>query len=252
MAIRQTAGRDALSNFAPAFAAYNDDVLFGQVWNDTQLDVKTRCMITLTALVSKGIVDSSLQYHIRNAKAHGVTRDEMASLLTHVAFYAGWPNAWGAFRMALEVYNDEITPDDHTQYDGIVPPSWAGGLFGVGAPNTAYAQYFTGKSWLKPLTQSSDHMQLANVTFEPGCINHWHKHNATVGGGQVLIGVAGVGRYQIEGEDSKPIHPGDVVVIPPNTKHWHGASEDSWFSHIAIAVPGVDISNEWLEPVVLQ
>lgn len=103
--VKQTAGRDVLGEFAPKFAELNDDVLFGEVWSrENLLSLKTRSMITVTALVSKGIIDSSLQAHLMTAKKNGITRTEMAELLTHAAFYAGWPNAWGAFRLAKEVY----------------------------------------------------------------------------------------------------------------------------------------------------
>lgn len=102
---KQTAGRDALGNFAPKFAQLNDDVLFGEVWaREAQLSARDRCIVTVTALLAKGILDSSLQYHIENAKKQGVTAEEMAEILTHAAFYAGWPNAWAAFRMAKDVY----------------------------------------------------------------------------------------------------------------------------------------------------
>jgi alkylhydroperoxidase/carboxymuconolactone decarboxylase family protein YurZ len=107
MAVKQTAGRDQLGDFAPQFAQLNDDVLFGEVWaREDELDLKTRSIITVTCLVSKGLVDTSFQYHLASAKANGVTREEMAAILTQLAFYAGWPNAWAAFRMAKEVYDD--------------------------------------------------------------------------------------------------------------------------------------------------
>ena len=106
--VKQTAGRDALNDFAPKFAQLNDDVLFGEVWSrEDQLSLKTRSIVTITALISKGIVDSSLTYNLSTARANGVTATEMAELLTHLAFYAGWPNAWAAFRMAKEVYKDD-------------------------------------------------------------------------------------------------------------------------------------------------
>lgn len=105
--IVQTAGRDSLSDFAPKFAHYNDDVLFGENWNDDAIDVKTRCIITVVALVSSGITDSSLKYHLENAKKNGVSRDEMAGIITHIAFYVGWPKAWAAFNLAKEIYENE-------------------------------------------------------------------------------------------------------------------------------------------------
>ena len=235
--VKQTAGRDALNDFAPKFAELNDDVLFGEVWSrEDKLGLKTRSIVTITALISKGITDSSLKYHLSTARANGVTKTEMAEILTHLAFYAGWPNAWAAFRMAKEVYADDMT-ESH------------GGLFGLGKPNDAYAQYFVGQSYLNPLTDPSKTVFLANVTFEPGCRNNWHIHNAESGGEQLLICVDGEGWYQEEGKAAQSLKPGDVVTIPAGVKHWHGAKKDSWFSHIAVEVPGVGCSNDWCEPV---
>ncbi|PWL71660.1 MAG: cupin domain-containing protein [Bacillota bacterium] len=123
-------------------------------------------------------------------------------------------------------------------------------VFGLGRPNDAFAQYFIGKSYLNPLTDpSKTSLFLANVTFEPGCRNNWHIHHASGGGGQILICTAGFGWYQEEGKPAQSLKPGDVVTIPANVKHWHGAKKDSWFSHIAIEVPGEETSNEWCEPV---
>ena len=106
--IVQTAGRDQLGEFAPEFAHFNDDILFGENWNNQDIDVKTRSIITVVALMSQGITDNSLKYHIMNAKNHGVTQKEMAAVITHVAFYAGWPKAWAVFNLAKEVYNEPI------------------------------------------------------------------------------------------------------------------------------------------------
>ena len=122
--------------------------------------------------------------------------------------------------------------------------------FGVGAPNDAYARYFTGQSYLKPLTVPGQcPVFLANVTFEPGCRNNWHIHHATKGGGQLLICTAGEGWYQEEGKEAVSLTPGTVITIPADVKHWHGAKADSWFSHIAVEVPGENTRNEWCEPV---
>lgn len=102
--IIQTTGRDTLGEFAPMFAYLNDDVLFGQVWNDDTIDLKTRSIITVVALMSSGITDSSLTYHLQNAKSHGVTREEIAAIITHVTMYVGWPKGWAVFRLAKEVW----------------------------------------------------------------------------------------------------------------------------------------------------
>ena len=122
-------------------------------------------------------------------------------------------------------------------------------IFGQGQENVAFAQYFDGKSFLNPLVDVQSPLFLANVTFEPGCRNHWHIHRADKGGGQILICTAGQGWYQEEGKAAVSLEPGKVIVIPVNVKHWHGAKGDSWFSHIAIEVPGDNTKTEWLEPV---
>ena len=121
--------------------------------------------------------------------------------------------------------------------------------FGTGAPNTAYAKFFIGDSFLNPLTDPKTGLFAANVTFEPGCRNNWHIHHASSGGGQILICVDGEGWYQEEGKEAVSLTPGTVITIPPEVKHWHGAKADSWFSHIAVEVPGENTRNEWCEPV---
>jgi len=201
---KQTAGRDSLGTFAPKFAELNDDVLFGEVWSrEGQLSLKMRSILTVSALVSKGMLDNSFHFHLANAKKNGVTQGEMAEILTHLAFYAGWPNAWAAFRMAVDVYRDDEGKD--------------GGLFGIGAPNDAYAKYFTGNSYLNPLPNPQE--------------------------------TGGRGWYQEWGKNAQKLFPGTVVAIPTNVKHWHGAAKDSWFSHVAIECPGDGTSSEWCEPV---
>ncbi len=210
--IVQTAGRDQLGEFAPMFAHLNDDVLFGEVWNEEAISVKQKCIITVVSLMASGITDSSLVYHLQNAKAHGVTKEEIAAIITHATMYVGWPKGWA-----------------------------------VGDPNDAYAQYFIGQSYLAPLTL--DQVPTFNVTFEPGCRNNWHVHHADEGGGQMLICVAGTGWYQEWGKEPVKLTPGTIINIPANVKHWHGAAKDSWMSHIAQEIPAVNGSNEWLEPV---
>lgn len=235
MAVKQTAGRRDLGEFAPKFAELNDDILFGEVWSrEEKLSLRDRSLVTVVALMAQGLTDSSFQYHLITAKQNGVTRSEIAEILTHAAFYAGWPKAWAAFRIAKEVWKEE---EDEK----------GGGLFGLGEPNVAFAQYFIGKSYLKMLT--TEGVPVANVTFEPGCRNNWHIHRADRGGGQILLCTSGRGWYQEWGEEARELHPGDVVTISAGVKHWHGAAKDSWFTHLAIEVPGEKTSNEWLEPV---
>ena len=129
-------------------------------------------------------------------------------------------------------------------------PFFEANVFGLGEPNARFAQYFTGQSFLNPLTDAgAGEFPLFNVSFEPGCRNNWHIHHAARGGGQILICTAGSGWYQQEGQPPRSLNPGDVVVIPAGAKHWHGAKADSWFSHIALEVPGEETRTEWLEPV---
>ena len=238
---KQTAGRQQLGDFAPKFAQLNDDVLFGEVWaREDALSARDRSLVTVVALMAQGLVDSSFSYHLMSAKANGFTREEIAEVLTHAAFYAGWPKAWAAFRMAKEVWTQAADEAD------AMAAHAAQMVFPVGAPNDGFAQYFSGKSYLAPL--STAQVPMYNVTFEPGCRNNWHIHHAQKGGGQMLLCVAGRGWYQAWGEAPQALHPGDVVNIPAGVKHWHGAAADSWFSHIAVEAPGEGCQNEWLEP----
>ena len=240
--VTQTAGRDQLGDFAPEFARLNDDILFGEVWSRNDLlSLRDRSLVTITSLISQGITDSSLTYHLQEAKENGITRTEIAEILTHVSFYAGWLKAWAAFRLAKEVWNDDITGDD-------AKAEFARSMiFPIGEPNVAYAQYFIGNSYLAQISDSQ--VPFANVTFEPGCRNNWHIHKADKEGGQMLVGVAGRGWYQEEGKPAVEILSGTVIHIPANTKHWHGAAKDSWFAHLAFGVPGENTENIWLEPV---
>ena len=241
MAVKQTAGRDALGKFAPKFAELNDDVLFGQVWSrEDKLSLRDRSIVTVVALMAQGLTDSSFQYHLTTAKNNGVTKTEIAEILTHAAFYAGWPKAWAAFRMAKEVWAEDDAADAKAKHQNEM-------VFPIGAPNDDFAKYFIGQSYLAPL--STQQVGIYNVTFEPGCRNNWHIHHATKGGGQLLICTAGEGWYQEWGKAPVALHEGMVITIPPEVKHWHGAKGDSWFSHIAMEVPGENASNEWCEPV---
>lgn len=238
--IVQTAGRDSLGGFAPEFAHFNDDILFGQNWNNTDLDLKTRSIITVVALMSQGVTDSALKYHLMNAKNHGVTQKEIAAVITHTAFYAGWPHAWAVFGLAKEVWNEktpELTDKDRFQNELFFP---------IGEPNP-YGEFFVGQSYLAPV--STEQITMFNVTFEPACRNNWHIHHAKSDGGQMLICIGGRGYYQEFGKEARELHAGDVVNIPANVKHWHGAAKDSWFSHLAIEISGEDTSTEWCEPV---
>ena len=173
--IVQTAGRDALGEFAPEFAHYNDDILFGENWNNTDIDLKTRSIITVVALMSQGVTSDALKYHLINAKNHGVSQKEIAAIITHTAFYAGWPHAWAVFNLAKAVWSEkspELTDKDRYQNEIFFP---------IGEPNP-YGDYFVGQSYLAQI--SKEQLSVFNVTFEPACRNNWHIHHASSGGGQ--------------------------------------------------------------------
>ncbi len=238
--IVQTAGREQLGEFAPMFAHLNDDILFGEVWNEPVLDVKTKCIVTVVSLMSSGITDSSLKYHLENAKKNGVTKNEIAAIITHCTMYTGWPKGWAVFRLAKEVWCDGgQTESAKDAFEKQI-------MFPIGEPNP-YGDYFIGQSYLAPV--STEQIPIFNVTFEPKCRNNWHIHHATNGGGQMLICVGGRGYYQEEGKEPVEMTEGTVINIPANVKHWHGAAADSWFSHLAIEIAGENASTQWLEPV---
>jgi quercetin dioxygenase-like cupin family protein len=179
---------------------------------------------------------------------HGAKKD---SWFSHIAVEIGGENVKNEF--VRQVTEDEysclpenepaVKTEEATAFD-------RENVFGKGIPNDMFAQYFTGNSYLNPMFKPEKGRPfVANVTFEPGCRNHWHIHKAFSGGGQVLICTAGEGWYQQEGKKPKRLKPGDTVYISAGIKHWHGATKNSWFSHLSIEVPGEKSSNEWLEPV---
>ena len=133
---------------------------------------------------------------------------------------------------------------DKQQQEQMEKDLGGGAVFPVGGLNTAFAQYFTGNSYLKMLT--TERVSIGNVVFEPACRNNWHIHHK---GGQILLVTGGEGWYQEWGKPAVRLHAGDVVNIPPEVKHWHGAAKNSWFAHLAVEVPAQGASNEWLEPV---
>ena len=170
---------------------------------------------------------------------------EIAAIITHVAFYVGWLKGWAVFNLAKEVW--QMNEGDLPYKDEAMRAHAKSMIFPIGAPNDAFAKYFVGQSYLAPV--STKQVGVFNVTFEPGCRNNWHIHHAKSGGGQILVCVAGRGYYQEEGKEAIEMKPGDCINIPAEVKHWHGAAPDSWFSHLAIEVPGEENSNEWCETV---
>ncbi len=231
----QTAGRTVIGEIAPEFAHLNDDILFGEVWNrQVELSVHDRSVVTIVTQMAQGLTGDALKAHIRMAKEHGVSLQKLTEVITHAAFYCGWPKAWATLPMVKEIYAEQpMLTKEEFQMSTPYP---------IGEPNTAYAQHFVGHSFLAPMEGG-----LSNVTFEPGCRNNWHIHHGAV---QVLVCVSGKGWYQEWGKPAQVLEPGTVIAIPEGVKHWHGAAADSWLQHIAIHTqeqPGA--SNEWLEPV---
>lgn len=198
-----------LFEFAPAVDEYLKSHLFGDIFARDNVDWKTRELATIAMLAAREGVESQLNAHIEIGKHNGLTDDEVAEILN----------------IATEAKAKNV-------------------VFGFGELNP-YGKYFTGKSYLKPITTTNG-VPMYNVTFEPKCRNNWHIHHK---GGQILLVTAGRGWYQAWGEEPRELKAGDVVNIPAETKHWHGAAKDSWFTHIAVEVPSEGGSNEWLEPV---
>jgi len=226
-----TAGRDQLGSLAPKFAELNDDVLFGQVWSrETELSARDRSLVTIVSLIAGGNFEH-LKFHLQKGKDNGLSQQEIVEIITHQAFYSGWPKAWSAFNIVKEVYNEADTAK-HSP------------LFPLGDKNDAYAKYFIGQSYLKTLASPDGDVDVtvANVTFEPACRNNWHVHKTDY---QILLVTGGEGWYQEWGKPAQLLKPGDTVVIRKGIKHWHGATANSWFSHIAVTKG----TTEWNETV---
>lgn len=208
-----------LFEFAPAIDEYLKAHLFGDIFARDNVSWKTREIATIAMLAQLPHAAPQLKSHIAIGKHNGLTDSQVDEIL------------------AIAAQRDESDFEKQN-------------VFGKGSPNTAYARYFIGNSYLNPLTNPQEtSLNIANVTFEPGTRNNWHIHRARTGGGQILICTAGEGWYQEAGKPAVALKPGMVITIPANVKHWHGAKADSWFSHLAVEVPGEGTSNEWLEPV---
>lgn len=198
-----------LSALSPDIDRYLKTHLFGDIFASDLLNWQERELITVAALSHMQGTQSQLEAHETISKKNGITDTQIQAVKS----------------VALPALSQ----------------------FPIGAKNDAYAQYFVGQSYLAPI--STEQVKIFNVTFEPACRNNWHTHRATKGGGQMLIVTAGRGYYQEWGKPAQALNPGDVVHIPANVKHWHGAARDSWFQHLAVELDGENTSNEWHEPV---
>lgn len=220
--------------FAPQTDYYLKAHLFGDIFARNNLSHKERELVTVSALSALKGCEPQLKSHIAGARNMGLGDDEIRYIPVVLKASVGDTEAWRAAKAIAEVYGET--------FSGGAPIEEM--MFPQGQPNSAYAAYFTGNSYLAPL--SGGKVPLSNVTFEPRCRNNWHIHHK---GGQVLICVGGRGWYQEWGKPARELKPGDVVEIPAEVKHWHGAACDSWFQHIAFGIPTEGASNEWLEPV---
>ena len=210
--------KGALFDFHTQLDEYLKTHLFGDIFARDILDWRTREIVTIAALAARPETEPQMKAHIAIGKVNGVTDAQAAEIVRRVQV--------------------PRNPAD-------LPSDWS--PIPVGEPNTAYAKYFIGNSYLHKLTL--DQVPAFGVTFEPGCRNNWHIHHAKTGGGQMLIVTAGEGFYQEWGKPARRLKKGDTVNIPANVKHWHGAAPNCWFQHIALEVPGTEQSNEWCEPV---
>lgn len=232
--------------------------LFADVIERNNLSFQNRELATVGILSGLLTVNPQLGAHINGALNVGNTEEQLKAVVKVLSAKVGkkvGANTQSVLTQVLEnrkktpantaatTDNKEPTKDGNPVY----PPEARVSDFGVGVYNSKLAQYFSGDCYLQLLNNES--LSVVNVTFEPGCINNWHIHHATSGGGQLLIAVGGRGYYQIEGQDPVEMKAGDVAFMPPNTRHWHGAAKDSWFSHISVEVPGENTSNEWLERI---
>jgi len=227
-------GKPFSYSFAPSIDYYLKAHLFGDIFARNILTYADREIITVSALASMEGTEPQLKAHICGAKNMGVSDEELHEIPFVLAAKVGKMEAYRAKKAIAEVYGErfcEVKPVDSM-------------IFPIGEPNTAYSKYFIGESYLAPLLKEG--LPMTNVTFEPRCRNNWHIHHKST---QILICVGGEGWYQEWDKPAQKLYPGNIVSIPGEVKHWHGATSDSWFQHIAIAVSDEGGSNEWLEPV---
>jgi alkylhydroperoxidase/carboxymuconolactone decarboxylase family protein YurZ/quercetin dioxygenase-like cupin family protein len=253
----------AIYSFAPAIDEFLKGHLFGDIFGRDNLDFQSRELATIAALASMEGVNGQLQAHFNIGFNTGLTEAQMKGVISVLEAKAGKREAANANEVLNRALNRTTTSEDKKKAQTIASSgtqasfaptqteeertmdSGRNPLFGLGDKNSeAISQYFIGQSYVKTLT--TDGVYSANVTFEPQCRNNWHIHHK---GGQILMATDGRGWYQAWGEKPIELRPGDVVNIPAEVKHWHGAAKDSWFTHIAIAVPAEGASVEWLEPV---
>lgn len=239
--------RPESTGYAAATDVFLKEHLFNDITSRSNLSYKDRELATASMLAALGNVNPQLGAHLGGTINTGTSaKDLEAAWISVINETCGFETASNAKSVLENVAKEDANSSykmTREEFEALDP-------FGVGAPNAAFAKYFKGNSYLKPLTDfKNGEFPLFNVSFEPACRNNWHIHHAESGGGQILICTAGSGWYQEWGKKAVSLTPGMVIVIPAGVKHWHGAKKDSWFSHIAIEVPGKKTSNEWCEEV---
>lgn len=212
---------------------------FGDYYTRTGLTLAEREMITFCFLAAQGGCEPQLTGHAMGNMNLGNDKDFLIRVVSQCLPYIGYPRSLNAITC--------INKADEARKEQTSMKNEEKSLFPMGGPNEAFAKYFVGQSYLNMIT--TEGVPIGNVTFEPGCRNNWHIHRADQGGGQILLCTDGRGWYQEWGKDARQLRPGDVVVIPAGVKHWHGAAKDSWFTHLAVEVPGENTGSEWLEAV---
>ena len=222
--------------FAPATDYYLKAHLFGDIFARNNLSFADRELVTVSALSAIEGLAPQLKAHVAGARNMGLSDGEIKSIPEVLAKTVGDMEAFRARKAISEVLGESFNEGEPVDFN----------VWPKGEANTAFAKYFIGKSYLKQLAVGEGKLAVHNVTFEPRCRNNWHIHH---NGGQILICLSGRGWYQEWGKPARELHEGDVVDIPAEVKHWHGAAKDSWFQHIALSVPSENATSEWLEPV---
>ncbi|EID84372.1 hypothetical protein MSI_21570 [Treponema sp. JC4] len=246
--------RPASSSYEETSDIFLKEHLFSDITLRGVLSINDRELATASMLAAIGNVNPQLGAHIAGTLHTGTSAHDLRScwipLLSQTISLKTAKNAESVLNAVIAQTGVNLPDSVKVLYKMTEEEFSAANVFGKGVPNAMFAKYFIGESFLNPLTDfQHGEFPLFNVTFEPGCRNNWHIHKSTKGGGQILICTAGEGWYQEEGKEPVSLVPGSVIVIKANTKHWHGAKKDSWFSHISLEIPGENCSNEWLESV---
>ena len=236
---KQTAGRDALGEFAPKFAQLNDDILFGEVWSrEEQLSARDRSLITVTALMAQGLTDTSFQHHLMAAKQNGMTSSEIAEKGGKRPYYAGWPKAWAAFRMAKEIWAENTGDGGGNNRTAWYSPSVT--------PTTALPNISPDRAIWRPSPPARWGSSMSPLSRAAGITGISIRLMRAADRSSSAWPDGATNRKWAK---SRKVHPGDIVDSPTSIKHWHGAAPDSWFSHLAVEVPGENGHSEWCEPV---